>query len=327
MIVMGLVLSGVVAFALGPELGALPALRRASPRVRAMLQLAGLAGWAVLPAALLSCAGGTVAALTTSGRLGAGGCWAGLAAGQWQLLGAAAGTVALAPLVVQTWRTVPAARRTELSALARRGGEAHRTASGATVWVVPSPVPLAYAAGLARPTAVVTSTVLAPLGADERRAVLEHEAAHVRLGHPRLLLLGAVIARSYRALPPVRRGWSALRRELEAAADDEAARLVGARVVLSALAQVALGQAGAHASFGDPEHLRYRITRLIDPSPGSWEASAALAGLAVGILGLFAWTTCVLVTGAPALLGDGICLLLAGLVATRPLWSWRYRVR
>lgn len=192
-----LVLGAVVGVALASELGRARVLRRGSPRARAMLQLVGLVGWGILPATLLSCGGATVAALATTGRIGTGGCWAGLAAGQRQLVGAAAGAAALLPMGWQAWRTAVAVRRTELDSLARSAGQVHVTASGTPVWVVPSVVGVAYAAGLVHPAAVVTSAALAPLDEQERRAVLEHEAAHVRLGHPRVLVLGSIVARAY----------------------------------------------------------------------------------------------------------------------------------
>jgi Zn-dependent protease with chaperone function len=119
--------------------------------------------------------------------------------------------------------------------------------------------------------------------------VLAHETVHVRLGHPRILLLGAVIGRSYRWLPPARLAWDQLRRDIEAAADDEAAAAAGAGPLLSALAKVALATAPlaapapASVSFADPEDLRYRIRRLQRP-PARSARSALSLGLAGAIL-------------------------------------------
>jgi Zn-dependent protease with chaperone function len=349
----GLVFGAIAGVALASELGRLPVLRRGSPRVQAMLQLVGMVGWGVLPAAVLSCVGATVAALVATGRIGTGGCWVGLAAGQWQLVGAAAGAAALVPLGWQAARTAAAVRRTELGGLARSVGQVHVTSAGTPVWVVPSPVGMAYAAGVVHPVAVVTSTVLAPLDEQERRAVLEHEAAHVRLGHPRVLVLGSIVARAYPFLPPVRRAWAMLRRELEVVADDEAVGVVGRLAVLSALARIAVTQtnpadlgagaglgvgagpaasagagagagagASAGAGFGEPEHLRYRIERLVDPPRSSWLAGMVLGGLSVVLLAVLAGATCSLVHGTQSLAGEGLCLAAMGGVATRPLWGW-----
>src|SRR5712664_3007742 len=104
----------------------------------------------------------------------------------------------------------------------------------------PSGQVAAYCGGLRRPQPVVTTALLGLLGPAEQDAVLAHEAAHIRLGHPRILLAGAVIGRSYRWLPPARLAWDRLRRDIEAAADDEAAAAAGTGPLLSALAKVAL---------------------------------------------------------------------------------------
>lgn len=322
MSLLDLALGALVAFALLPELVRFGPLRRGSPRVLAALELGGLVGWAILPFALLSCFGDALATVIVSGRIGAGGCWMGVAASKWRLLGIAAGGLAVLPLLWQGWRTVRAVQRVELKGLCRHAAELHTLASGASVWVLPSPVPTAYAAGVLNPAAVVTSAVLDPLGAVERQAVLEHEAAHVELGHPRLLVFAAIIVQAYGMLPSVRRGWHSLRRELEAAADDEAVRSVGRDAVLSALAQVALAQAGGTLSFGEPEYLRYRISRLEGPPAPSRAASAAVVAVSVAMVGLLAWTACVLVSGGAVFLGELACVGGAAAVASRPLWAW-----
>jgi len=319
---LNLALGALVAFALLPELVRFGPLHRGSPRVLATLELAGLVGWAILPVALLSCFGDALATVIISGRIGAGGCWMGVGASEWRLLGVAAGGLALTPLVWQGYRTVRAVRDVELKGLARQAAQLHALASGGSVWVLPSPVPTAYAAGVLKPTAVVTSAVLDPLGDMERQAVLEHEAAHVKLGHPRLIVLAAIIVRAYGMLPPVSRGWHSLRRELEAAADDEAVRSVGREAVLSALAQVALAQAGGTLSFGESEYLRYRISRLEGVAASARAASAAVVAVSIAMVGLLAWTACVLVSGSAVFLGELACVGGAAAVASRPLWAW-----
>jgi hypothetical protein len=133
---------------------------------------------------------------------------------------------------------------------------------------------------------VVSTGLLALLTPAEQEAVLHHEAAHIRLGHPRILLLGAVIARSYRWLPPARLAWTRLRRDLEAAADDEAAAAVGTAPLLSALAKVALAAAASPApgsgdpaglAFAEPGDLRYRIRRLQQPQAPDARATLTCA--------------------------------------------------
>jgi hypothetical protein len=319
----GLVALGVALFVVLPELGSLGWFQRSSPRLLGALQLAGLLGWALLPALSAGCLGVLVAKAVASGRLGSGGCWLSVPSGAWVLIGAGIGGLTLVPLVRQAVSTIRAVRRTELPALVRRVATMRVGARGGVVWVVPSARRAAYASGILRPVAVVTSAVLAPLGPDEQRAVVEHEAAHLRLGHPRILVLASVIERAYGALPPVQRRASALRGALEAAADDEAARVVGASVLLRALTRTILAANQPAGGFGDPEHLAARIERLQAPPRRAPLVDLAAGGLALVLVGLFAWLVCLSVSGRQDLGGEVLCGLGALLVAARPLRSAR----
>jgi hypothetical protein len=183
---------------------------------------------------------------------------------------------------------------------------------------------VAFAAGIVRPRAVISSGLLASLEETERRAVCAHEAAHVRLGHPRLLLVGAAVAGAYGRFAPVRRAWAGLRRELEAAADDEAAALVGPDAVAAALVHVArLAGGAAHgraAAFGDAEHLAYRLARLEGSCPAE-VAPSVLVGLAAAVAGSAIALAGCLLAGAPASLLDvGACLGAVAVIAFRPAW-------
>jgi len=192
--------------------------------------------------------------------------------------------------------------------------------------VVPSDRLAAYCGGLHRPQVVVTTGLLGLLEPAEQEAMLGHEAAHVRLGHPPILLFGAAIGRSYRWLPPARRAWDRLRRDIEAAADDEAAATAGAGPLLSALAKVALATAPPAAApptagFADPEDLRYRIRRLQAPPARSARCTLSL-GLAGALLtaGLAAAACQLLHTGA---VWSGLipCLAAFGYLGWRPAWA------
>lgn len=313
---------------------ALPALaghhRGVSPRVSAAAHLVSLVGWGLLPAVWLACLGGSLGSWLAGIRVPGSGCLPGLGHGQWQLLGYLPAAAALAVLGYHMVRAAAAGRRAEMRGPAL-AGSVRRVMRAGEVWIFPSARPAAFAAGLWRPRAVVSSGLLAHLEETERQAVCEHEAAHIRLGHPRLLLLAGAVAAAYGRLGPVRRAWDGLRRELEAAADDEAVRLAGADALLSALLRVALmarGTApdGSAAGFGDPGHLRYRIARLEHPCPVAiWPTvlvalTIALAGTAMAVAGC-------LLTGVPAsVLGVAACLGGSGPVCLRPAWMW-LRVR
>ena len=124
--------------------------------------------------------------------------------------------------------------------------------------------------------------------------------------------------------------WDGLRRQLEAAADDEAARVVGAATVISALAHVVLAGApadGGAAGFGELEHLRWRITRLEQPHRIRATATA-VAGSSVALAAaVMAWTACALAAGRPTTVAVAFCAGVLGAAALRPAWSWNRRLQ
>jgi len=288
------------------------AQRSVSPRVSAAGHLVSLIGWGLAPTVLLACLGG------------AGGCVFGPSLGRWRVV---AYLPALAAAAVPVWKGLglaAAARRAELVGVAKAASVRRRLLSGEEVWVLPSQKMAAYAGGLWRPKAIVTSGLLSCLAAEEQLAVCSHEAAHVRLGHPRLLIAAGAVASAYGSLGPVRRAWRGLRRDLEAAADDEAARVAGPRAVISALARVALLEmaSGSPAAFGAAEHLRYRIARLEGGQVAQAGPTAGAASLLAGVISVVAWAVCVLGGVGPSLMGLGVCLGLIASLGLRPTWAW-----
>jgi Zn-dependent protease with chaperone function len=298
------------------------------PRLLAAVHLVTLTGLALLPAGVAVCAGLGLARPATGLPALAARCGLGQATGPpAMLLAAALAAATLAPVAWQVARLLRAAARTELAGAALAGARRWPLPGGAVVWVLPSAELAACACGLRRPKAMVTSGLLSLLDPAEQQAVAEHEAAHVRLGHPRLLLLGAAVARAYAILPPARQAWSGLRRELEAAADEEAARAAGTGPLLSALARVALARAapgrpatpGTPAAFGDPAHLRYRITRLQQPRPAHPGACAGVAAAATTLIALLAWAACGLASGTATADGLATCATLLAATGLQPL--------
>jgi hypothetical protein len=311
----------VVAVAVVPRIVCSGRAGPVSPRLLAALHMVSLAGLALLPAGGVVCAGLSLARPAAGTAALAAHCGPGTGAGLWLPAGLA--LAALVPLAWQAARVLGAARRTELDGMALAAARPRRLRGGGVVWVLPSADPAAYACGLRRPKAVVTSGLLGLLDPAEQRAVCEHEYAHVRLGHPRLLLAGAIVARAYGFLPPVRHAWSGLRRELEAAADDEAVRAAGAGPVLSALARAALARSaapGTAAAFGDPQHLRYRIARLQEPRPASRGASALTALGGLTLVTAFTWSACGLARGAVTAAGITACAGILAAAGLRPVW-------
>ncbi len=295
-----------------------------SPRVAAGAHLVSLLGWALLPGVWLACFGSALGSWLGGIQTSGGRCLLGLDHGYWQLLGYVPGTLVLGVLAWHGLRHAAAARRAEMRGMALLGSVRRPTSAG-EVWVVPSDHPVAFAAGLWRCRAVVTSGMLAPLEGAERQAVCEHEAAHVRFGHPRLLVVCGAIAAAYGRFPPVRQAWVGLRRELEAAADDEAARVVGTEALLSALIRVAMlvgaETAAVAPRFGSAENLCWRIARLEDPGSPAPGPTALVGSAAVATASLMAIVACVLV-GAPAsLVGVFTCLAIVASISLRPTWA------
>lgn len=320
---------GLGLFALLMALSALVGhAREASPRAAASAHLVNLLGWGLVPVVWLACLGVSLGSHVTTMSGPGGGCLLGLGHRQWQLVGL---LPAAAVLGIVVWRSIcaaGAARRAEMRRT-RRAAAVRRPTQAGEVWIIASPIPVAFAAGIVRPRAVISSGLLAPLGELERRAVCVHEAAHVRLGHPRLLVVGAAVAAVYGRFAPVRLAWTGLRRELEAAADDEAAAVVGPEAVAGALVHVAcMAGLSAHAgaaAFGDVEHLAYRLARL-EGSCSVKVAPTVLVGVAAAVAGsAIAVAGCLLAGAAASLLGIGTCVSAIAAVALRPAWRWGQR--
>ena len=88
---------------------------------------------------------------------------------------------------------------------------------------------------------VISTGMLAVLEPAERRALLAHEHAHLRLRHDRYLLVGQLSA----GVPPLTPLVARMRHFMERWADEEAARMVGDRTVVArAIARAALASHG-----------------------------------------------------------------------------------
>lgn len=305
-------------------------LAAAAPRLGATVELLILAIVGLVPPLLLACtAAAGATAVGTPGKMVAGLCV--LAHGSLGLVQLALYGLALAAVgrtIATAARALAAAHRAELRGLALAGATPRRLPGGQTVWVVPSSRLAAYCGGLRHPLPVVTTSLLDLLSPAEQQAVLCHESAHIRLGHPWVLLFGAAIADSYRWLFPARRAWTGLRRHLEAAADDAAVAVTGTGPLLSALAKVTLAQsaavAGAVADSGD---LGYRIRRLQEPHRRGVGATLTLTVSLVGgslTVGLADITCLLLHADAPwtIMLPS---LAVFGYLGWRPVWERRTR--
>jgi Zn-dependent protease with chaperone function len=174
--------------------------------------------------------------------------------------------------------------------------------------------PVAYALGGRVGRVVVSQGLLALLDERERDAVVAHEQAHVRLRHHRLLCFGQVVASALgKAAPAARRAHASLERELEAIADEAAARTVGDRqVVARALAKTALAGPGngPATGFGGEHDLAYRIGRLTTDRPS--EERRAIATIGVWLLAMSLVVTVGLALPSPGLAVPAYALSLVG---------------
>jgi hypothetical protein len=170
-------------------------------------------------------------------------------------------------------------------ACGRLDGAAHR------LRISPDEYPAAFTVPL-RGTIVVSAGMLRLLPADERRALLAHEDAHLRRFHAGYVMAAALAAAANPLLRPVARQ---VRLAVELWADQLAAREVGdGRVVARALARASLGAnrppqaSGVRLAAADTD-VSTRVRALLSCAPRfrPWAAAAAVAlALASGAVAL-----------------------------------------
>jgi Zn-dependent protease with chaperone function len=137
----------------------------------------------------------------------------------------------------------------------RRHRSATDWSTGAPLEVIPSDEPIAFAAPGRHGRIVVSTAMLDHLDRDERRVLFAHEQSHIDHRHDRYLLAAAVASAGVPLLRPVA---AQLRFSTERWADEDAATVVGSRIVVA--------RAITRAALATVDH-RYR--------------SPALAGLGV----------------------------------------------
>lgn len=301
--------------------------RRTSPKSLGCSHVTVLVGWAVLVVAALACGGEELAARLARFHSANGNCLFGLHDGQWQVIGFLPALIVLLALFGNGVRLAVGARRAELRGIALASSRCYDLPSG-PVWIVPSQVPAAYAAGLFHPRAVVTSGLVASLGEDELRAVCAHEAAHVRLGHPRTVLVTGSIASTFGMLAPIKSTWDDLRQDLENAADDEAIRVLGSTTLLSALLKTAEQRSRTcERTLSDSDHtsVSSRINRLGDEKFGAGAKAltiAATGSITLGLALLIAINGCALTGTHRLVFGIPACLAVVSIFSARPIWTF-----
>jgi hypothetical protein len=174
----------------------------------------------------------------------------------------ALGLVALGVVLV-TLGAASVRALTSISALARAAREArHLVPVAGNLVLVDDAEPVAYAvAG----RIVMSQSLLAALPSDERRAVLAHEAAHLRHRHHLYLHLTALSAAANPLLRPLVR---VIAVGIERWADEDAAGAVHSREVTArGLARAALARGRAPGLAAADSAVAQRVRALLDPAP------------------------------------------------------------
>jgi Zn-dependent protease with chaperone function len=136
--------------------------------------------------------------------------------------------------------------------------------------------------GFVRPRIVVDHARFAALSAPQQRAVIAHERGHVRGWHALIDLAARGLAAGLAPWPGARLAYGEIRRHLEAAADDRAARYTSRRDVAAAIVEAATSPPAV--ALGAGGWAVWRVDRLLSPHPPrAWHAVAAS-----GIVGLTA---------------------------------------
>ncbi|RKN46718.1 M56 family metallopeptidase [Streptomyces hoynatensis] len=150
------------------------------------------------------------------------------------------------------------------------------------VAVLPDERPYAFTLPGRHGRIVVSAAILGGLTSGERRALFAHERAHVSGGHHRYLLVAQLAARAHPLLRPLR---TAVAYNLERWADEDAAQVVGNRLVTArAVGKAALltPSAGPLPAFAAPGPVPRRVAALLAPPPPSrtWPPARTPTGLA-----------------------------------------------
>jgi hypothetical protein len=173
--------------------------------------------------------------------------------------------------------------------------------------------PQAFCIGLLRPGIYVSRAALELLGADERAAVVAHEAHHARRRDPLRLLVARALAEGLFFLPAVRRLPERYAALAELAADEAASAGRGGRRALAS-ALLAFDEHPSPAAVGiAPE----RVAHLLGQRP-RWElptllllAAAATIGALIAVTVRMAEATEHATVGLPALFAQACMLVMA----------------
>ena len=213
---------------------------------------------------------------------------AALARGEWDPVPVTAALAYLAVVGRTGWYLARAIARS------RRTVDAIRSVGrfDGTTWQVAGSRSVGFTAGLVRPIVVVSDDLAEGIDARTREVVVAHELAHARGRHTAVDLLARALAAGLAPWPGARLATLEVRRNLEAAADDCAARQYGAATVAHAIGRVALTPSAPITAgvLGAADWPVWRVRRLLRPHRIShWHrmpaSAAAASSFVVGAQG------------------------------------------
>ena len=150
-------------------------------------------------------------------------------------------------------------------------------------WVLDNGPSVGFTAGLLRPLVVVSAAHARHLSSATRGVVLAHERAHAKGRHTAVDLVARALAAGIAPWAGAKVAIAEVRRNLEACADDAAAKTYGPAAVARAIGHVALMPAMgvAPGTLGAIDWPVWRVQRLLQPQDiplwGGMSASAAAA--------------------------------------------------
>jgi len=190
----------------------------------------------------------------------------------WDAFISATSTLLLAALItvlIAGWRAV---RRSEKRLRIEPSVANHREIGGIDVVLIDTEEPLAYALGGRRHQVVVSRALVEMLTKDELRSVVEHEIAHLRLGHHRHLRVIGLFTPLARRIGLLARIVDSARIAIEQAADSQTTSPHSTKRALLALSGVR-SPLGANAFAGAAIIDRLRA---LDDRPGNSSSRRAL---------------------------------------------------
>lgn len=296
--------------AAGVVLAALPsvsdrwAVGRASPATLVTLGMVSLAGLFLLPLAVALCLA------QSSIQQGEG-------RPVWPL--AIALSVAIATIGRAAWAAHAVWRTSRhLGCLAEAAATGHLEPG---VLIVPITTPPAF---VANQRVVISSTLVDELPPSQLAAVLAHERAHLHGGHARLALWAHALRRGLLGLPAARRAEHRVRCELEALADDTAARHIGDPTpVVAALSRLRSRRSHAAAMLFSGDDIDDRIGRLQHGSSSSPRSDRIVMGGTAVAAAASVWASCNAVHQQWLGIGVAMCAAVAAALwgLLRPLRS------